>query len=238
MILVTDVTDFCHKVQSSSQHQEFGKEKHLREVVLYHSKMPAPPEDWILFPDEVVVTKHSTIRDGRTRNVKGILRPKDSARPSMERSSSTCTKTITETKKADSDPSKQQIASTKWGSDSSAAKNSTRNPPKNKGTERLLTPDLSDLEEADLWSCCGSSEGSVWEEVEYPNGRTKNIVACNFHLDRYAREKQRANRKKQIRKEDRINRSLIGSWPDWKAMSLAAYSRITGVSRSFKETAI
>ena len=161
MILATSINGSGHNHQSSSRAKQSKNCKPFIEIVLHQMMMPTPPEDWILFPNEVVFCKHSTIRDGRTRNARGSLHTQNSATLSLDRSTPTYTKTTTKTKATDSGPSKPQITLTKSNGDDSAAKDSARSSPGDKRLERLATPDLSDVEEEGFWSCCGTSEDSV-----------------------------------------------------------------------------
>lgn len=167
------------ELRNSDQHRHqssltlFGKQakpKTPREVVLHHPMATPPPEDWILFPDEVIITKHSSVRRRRSSKIKNP-QPEDSRRPWIRRDPS-------KEKSADTSHVHQDagrfkcIPSTPTKSPDSVAHARESNgceakrQPKPKFPDRLPTPDLSDIEEDGFWSCCGSSESSTLRELD------------------------------------------------------------------------
>lgn len=145
----------------------------LKKPVLHHPLTSPPLEDWVLFPDQVIHTKHSTVRDSRVRQVKERLQPAELSRPSLVGTTETSRATSTssritsvfsfkEEQRHQSNLSRPLDRPGNIGkSASSVAEESLRNPPRVKVPQRLPTPDLSDVEEDGFWSCCGSSEGGL-----------------------------------------------------------------------------
>lgn len=145
----------------------------LKKAVLHHPLTSPPLEDWVLFPDQVIHTKHSTVRDSRARQAKERLQPAELSRPSSVSTTETNRATSTssritsvssfkEEKRHQSSSSSTLDRPGNIGkSASNVAKEILRNPPRVKVPQRLPTPDLSDVEEDDFWSCCGSSERSL-----------------------------------------------------------------------------
>lgn len=141
------------------------KSKTPREVVLHHPMATPPPEDWILYPDEVIITKHSSVRRRRSCAIKD-QQSEDSRRPWIrrdpikEKSGETphVLQDVQSLKKIPSTPSESpDSGAPAWEGNGCGAKRQ----PKLKFPERLPTPDLSDIEEDGFWSCCGSSESST-----------------------------------------------------------------------------
>lgn len=150
--------------------------KPSKAVVLHHPLMSPPPEDWVLFPDQVIHSKHSTVRDSRARPAKKRLHPAgQSSRSSsantteMSRATSTSSRN-TSISSCTEEPFDERNSSskldrseniTKTISNDEVAEEGPRNPPKVKVPQRLPTPDLSDLDENGFWSCCGSTERNL-----------------------------------------------------------------------------
>lgn len=146
------------------------KTKTPREVVLHHPMASPPPEDWILYPDEVIITKHSSVRRRRSCKTKDP-QSEDSHQPWIRRDpiqaksghDSQVGKDVQRRKEIPSAPSKSpdSVAPAWEGNRYLAGRQ-----PRPKFPERLPTPDISDIEEADFWSCCGSSESSTLRELD------------------------------------------------------------------------
>lgn len=157
--------------QSSNRTQKPTKIRHsIKEVVVHHHMMSPAMEDWILFPDEVIRCKNSSVRTLQNRKT-----PKSSLRPdkSLECPSTSKQTASTMTKESSSqsliahesqDRSRSLRTSDQLGvikkSLDTATKDIGANPPKVKAPQRLPTPELSDMEEDGFWSCCGSAESS------------------------------------------------------------------------------
>lgn len=169
--------------------QESSNRKPLKEVVLHHPLMPPPLEDWILFPNQVIHTKHSIVRDSRTRQAKKRLQPEEPSRPSSAYTTATSRATSTSSRNTSissftEEPRDQSSSpctldrpgdATKFTSN--VAEESPGNPLRMKTPQRLPTPDLSDVEQDIFWTCCGSSEESLKDEMGVPT-----IFAGRFFL--------------------------------------------------------
>lgn len=158
---------------STIRTQKPSNGKPLKELVLHHPLMSPPLEDWVLFPDQVIHTKYSTVRDSRARQAKkhsqaaepnppSSVRTTETSRATSISSRNTSTNLFTEELR---DQSNLSSTLDRPGNITKPARNvaeaSPRNPPRVKVPQRLPTPDLSDVEEDGFWSCCGSSEGSL-----------------------------------------------------------------------------
>ena len=145
------------------------KNKRSRKIMVHQPMSSSPPDDWVLFPQDIVTEKHSSVRHAqRNRRVRIV----DSSRTSLSPPKS---RVIERNSVKLLDPEKPRapkpfIPSTCLNHMS--ARNctaacfeveplhATRAPPKAPSPPRLLTPELSDIGEDDLWSCCKSSEVS------------------------------------------------------------------------------
>ncbi|KAI4181000.1 MAG: hypothetical protein L6R41_006878 [Letrouitia leprolyta] len=127
-----------------------------------------PIEDWILYPDEVVVTKHSSVKERRGNSEKSYsdskvcsiktTRPEMPPTPPGSNPASTederaLKKTITYTRKA---PQSTQGQPTSGAfipptlADGKARRGVSFH-------HRLPTPDISDVDEDEFWACCKNS---------------------------------------------------------------------------------
>ncbi|KAL8868100.1 MAG: hypothetical protein Q9174_005214 [Haloplaca sp. 1 TL-2023] len=138
-------------------------------VVIHNTKMPIPAEDWTLFPDEVVTIKHTSIRKRKTESVYVIAETE-----SRDRNEKTAGPTMLPTP-PDSNPSnanrkikrlREDASKGKAGQDllkrptssqldhqAVAAKRDERT---DRHPHRLPTPDISDVDEDEMWPCGGS----------------------------------------------------------------------------------
>lgn len=169
--LSSSKNDFeINQQQSSNRTRQPTKIRHsIKEVVLHHPMMSPPMEDWILFPDEVIKCKNSSLRNPRNHTAsKSSLRPDKS----LECPSSSTQTASTTIKKSSSqsliahtsqDRSRSLQTSDQPGFIKKSLDTTTKDiggkPPKVKAP-RLPTPDLSDVEEDEFWSCCGSAVSS------------------------------------------------------------------------------
>ena len=157
------------------------KSKHPKRITIHQPGSPLPPDDFVLFPQDVIREKHSSIRDDRLR------RPK--ATESAKRSSSsrppphvTESKATTPSRREAHKPSRRPVCldhmstvncTVDCANDKSLAHQ--KMPPKAPSPPRLPTPDLSDIEGDDLWSCCGSSWSVVSKESSRGNHKTDSM---------------------------------------------------------------
>lgn len=153
-----------HDCQSIESIRRLKKKSRLaKDVVIHHRADPSPPEDWILFPEEVVVTKHCSVRESRNRKI-GPTSQLDQLSGSVFTS-----KVISkepgkialidlETSKHDdfATSPKRPLLLTDSVDEATWIDDSKR--PKNNSSQYLPTPDISDIDEDGFWSCCGSSE--------------------------------------------------------------------------------
>ena len=138
----------------------------MKEVVL-HQPAPSPPtDDWILFSEDVVVDKHSSLREARSRKVRRdieIQRPSEvspAPEDKMEKAISSAEKYIESRNKNKQINNSCSHLPIKISSDVAVRKTVSK-PLRVQSSKRLPTPDLSDVEEDDFWSCCATSESSA-----------------------------------------------------------------------------
>lgn len=141
------------------------KTRSAKDVVLHHPSAPSPAEDWILFPDEVIVTKHCSVRVTRSRKAKPVLQMGKSSQPMptseetqarFKQIISACAKPCQ--RDALNSVLKQSFATAETFDE--AVGDHVEKSPKPEPLQRLPTPDISDVDEDSFWSCCGSSDGS------------------------------------------------------------------------------
>lgn len=155
-----------HRNQSSlASSRKSMKANPLKEVVLHHPMASPPPEDWILFPEEVIVTKHSSVRDCRSRNLMDS-RVENPRRPWIkldrtEAEAGEYSHVRQDMQRRKETPSALSTSQYLLAPTSAAKRCDAKTQPEPKFPERLPTPDLSDVDEDGFWSCCGSSESSA-----------------------------------------------------------------------------
>ena len=147
------------------------KTKHSKKVVIHQSGSPLPPDDFVLFPQDIVKEKHSSLRDVKAR--------KATAAKSAQRSSSPMPRqhrmAPTPSRRDARRPSDRAVCLTHMSTVNCTVDciNANSNakplahlkvPPKAPSPPRLPTPDLSELDEDGLWSCCESSLSSLSKE--------------------------------------------------------------------------
>ncbi|MCJ1464116.1 hypothetical protein MMC07_002729 [Pseudocyphellaria aurata] len=172
-IAFIDAPDQNHQSSIKNRTQNANNGKSLKAVVLHHPLLSTPPEDWVLFPEQIIRKKHSSVRNFRARQAKERLQPAKPSRSSPTRTTE-LSRSISITSRSEStsvsteEPRDQSDSSSKLDrprdvakSNSNVAIESPREPPKVKAPQRLPTPDISDVEEDGFWSCCGSSERSL-----------------------------------------------------------------------------
>ena len=133
---------------------------------MLHQPAPSPPtQDWVLFSEDAIVDKYSSRREARTRKVATateIARPNtvSPAEDKMEKAIANAHKYI---KSRNHNKDLNEACShlrAKAFSDVVFQKSDVK-PCQLRSWNRLPTPDLSDVEENDLWSCCALSESSA-----------------------------------------------------------------------------
>ena len=157
---------------SWTQLVRINKSKHSRKITIHHSESPLPPDDFVLFPQDVVKEKHSSIRDAKPRKSTAPKKVKVSSSP-MPRHHVIEPSTLTPPQRTSRRPSDRPSCLTHMSTVNctvACANADTKplaylkTPPKAPSPPRLPTPDVSDVEEDDLWSCCGSSWSSLSKE--------------------------------------------------------------------------
>lgn len=161
--------------------------------VLLHQPMPSPPpDDWALFPQDIVTEKNSNVRhapigrharsatacrqtlpllDSHVTEPKAttpartdVQRPRKPYQPSRclnHMSARNCTAACIDTRP----PPPMNISM----------------PPKAPSPPRLPTPDLSDIEEDDMWSCCMVSDSNESSESTQSNAELWNEMGRLYH---------------------------------------------------------
>ena len=157
---------------SSIQSGKTKKSKHSKEVMIHQSRSPLPPDDFVLFPQDVVKEKHSSIRDAKPRRLTVAKKIKGSS-STMLRHHVIEPKAATPSRREARKPSRRPVCLNHMSTvnctvDCANAKakplEGLKMPPEAPSPPRLPTLDLSDVEEDDLWSCCGSSWSCLSKE--------------------------------------------------------------------------
>ena len=158
-----------HQTSPKSLKSTNKSKKSTTQVVL-HQPMPSsppPPEDWILFPDEVIAEKHSSIRPARAAKPAKLADPRRQTLPSPENHVTSCKaatpmRHLSATHPAPYRPSRclhhMSARNCTAACFDAGQRAETQVPPKAPSPPRLPTPDISEIGEDDLWSCCRSSE--------------------------------------------------------------------------------
>lgn len=156
--------------ESSNQTRQPTTRRSIKEVVIHYPIMSPPMEDWVLFPDEVIKCKSSSVRNLQNHTAsKSSFRPDKSREcPSSATQSASTTTMKTSSQSLIAHASQERSRSLRTSDQpgfikkslETATKDIGDKPPKAKAPRRLPTPDLSDVEEDDFWSCCGSAASS------------------------------------------------------------------------------
>ena len=143
------------------------EEKNSRKVLLHQTMSPSPPDDWVLFPQEIIAQKFSSIRHAKPRN-QG--RPVSAQRQKLPLPDSHVIEPRATTPSRSDGRETPKPYRPSYCLHHMSARNctpachdvnfhpETQKPPKAPSPPRLPTPDLPDFGEDDLWSCCRSSE--------------------------------------------------------------------------------
>lgn len=147
------------------------KTKHSKKIVIHQSGSPPPPDDFVLFPQEIVKEKHSSLRDAKARKATAVKSAQRSSSP-MPRQHR---KAPIHSQRDSRRPSERPVCLTHMSTVNCTINciNANANakplahskvPPKAPSPPRLPTPDLSELDEDDLWSCCESTLSCLSKE--------------------------------------------------------------------------
>ena len=146
--------------------------KHSKKIMIHQSGSPLPPDDFVLFPQEVVKEKHSSVRNTKPRKPTE-QKCADRSSPLKPRHHVIDPKAPALSQGDTSRPSERQTCLKHMSTVNCTVDCVNANakplarlkvPPKAPSPPRLPTPDVSDLEEDDLWSCCGSPWSSLSRE--------------------------------------------------------------------------
>ena len=149
--------------------------------MIHQSGSRLPPDDFVLFPQDVVKEKHSSVRDAKSRKPTAPKNAKRSSSP-MPRHHGIELKEPTPSRLDAHKPSRRPVCLDHMSTVNCTVDRGNAKPlahlkmlPKAPSPPRLPTPDLSDLEEGDLWSCCGSSWSSLGNEHNRCNRKADSM---------------------------------------------------------------
>ena len=149
-----------------------NKNKHSRKVTIHQSGSPLPPDDFVLFPQDVVKEKHSSMRHAKPRKSSAPKSAKGSSSP-MPRHHVIEPKVHTPSQRNARNLPERSLCLSHMSTVNCTVDCANadakplaylKTPPRAPSPPRLPTPDVSDLDEDDLWSCCGSSWSSLSKE--------------------------------------------------------------------------
>ncbi len=166
---------------SSTQHAKPKKSKNSKKVMIHQTGSPLPPDDFVLFPQDVVKEKHSTVRDAKSRRLTTPKSAKRSSSPMPPYHAIEPKAPRPSRRDAHKSPGRivclDHMSTVNCTVDCGNAKPLAhlKMPPEAPSPPRLPTPDLSDVEEDDLWSCCGSSWSSLGMESSRCNGKADSM---------------------------------------------------------------
>lgn len=158
------------KTQPKSSSTTSHKNSKRQAVVVHNTMLPTPKEDWILYGDEGVTVKHSSIRQRKADKACRTL-------STEKKSCNTKTRPTMPPTPPGSSPAHSEREKQQNGEDISIRQNDSnherhstfnrlnhREAGDSTGTMRgttayrLPTPDLSDVDEDDMWGCCNAGK--------------------------------------------------------------------------------
>ena len=147
------------------------KSKHSKKVVIHQSGSPLPPDDFVLFPQDTVKEKHPSLRDVKARKATAANSAQRSPSPMPRQHRMAPLPSRRDPRKPSERPVCLTHMSTVNCTVDSINANANAKPlahlkvlPKAPSPPRLPTPDLSEVDEDDLWSCCESTLSSLSKE--------------------------------------------------------------------------
>ncbi|KAL8934801.1 MAG: hypothetical protein Q9211_005036 [Gyalolechia sp. 1 TL-2023] len=165
----SNYNDFKLKAHAYAQYPVSNMESttnYRKQNVTVHNMMTATPtEDWILYPDEVVRSKHSSVRGRRGTSQKShptskicnvtATGPNELPTPPGSNPASAEDKRIAEKTHACTQKAAQSLyGRPTFGRSDSPATAGGRAQRHVSYPHRLPTPDISDVEEDEFWECC------------------------------------------------------------------------------------
>lgn len=155
--------------------------KQSKKVMIHQPGSPLPPDDFVLFPQDVVKEKHSSVRDVKPLRPTTPKSAKMSSSP-VPRHHMIESEAPTPSRLGPRRPSARPACLTHMSTvnctvDCANAKPLAhlKIPPKAPSPSRVPTPDVPELEENDLWSCCGSSWSSLSDENSRYDGKDDSL---------------------------------------------------------------
>lgn len=153
--------------KSSNRTRHSIENRHsIKKAVPHHHQVMLPPtEDWILFPDEVIKCKNPRVRDVQNRTAHSYLRQekslegfqlsqiacagssKASSHPLAAQDSQDCARSLRSSDQLNIIEKSLDTTTNDFGG----------NPPEIRRPPRLPTPDFSEVDEDEFWSCCCAS---------------------------------------------------------------------------------
>ena len=155
-----------HKISSKSL-TNIKTVKTIRKVLLHQPMSPSPPDDWVLFPQDIVTKKYSSVRHAQSGDNSRLASARRHTPPPLDSHVIEGQKAIRERRDSQRtpEPYKRSNCLNHMSSRNCTVScydvnplQKTKVPPKAPSPPRLPTPDLPDIGEDDLWSCCKSSE--------------------------------------------------------------------------------
>ncbi|KAL8899635.1 MAG: hypothetical protein Q9207_006095 [Kuettlingeria erythrocarpa] len=153
--------------QAISSMDAIPKQQRKQNVVVRNTMTATPADDWILYPENVVTVKNSTVRDRTTEKARGQPHAKSTqangmtARPMMPPTPPGSSPAQSERERAAerngavrSQDLRDLNDRPTYGATSAAAEVSQRDRTDTLYPYRLPTPDLSDVDEDEFWACC------------------------------------------------------------------------------------
>ncbi|KAI4182908.1 MAG: hypothetical protein LQ346_006452 [Caloplaca aetnensis] len=153
--------------QAISSMDAIPKQQRKQNVVVHNTMTATPAEDWILYPDNVMIVKNSTIRDRTTENTRRQTHAKSTqadgvtVRPMMPPTPPGSSPAQSERERAAQRNGALRCQDLRdlndpptSGATSAPAEVSQRPRTDTSYPYRLPTPDLSDVDEDEFWACC------------------------------------------------------------------------------------
>ena len=167
---VAGVECCCRDVSANTvdvTRQDNRRRHQTKEIILHQQRLPSVSlDDFVLFPndDVVIVDKYSSVRDIRRKTRKAKKQPKVAKVEKLNPE----TMIVQQRPVRSSQPFLHHaiMNTTSKIVKVANAKNLDLKEPQTPTFRRLTTPDFSDDEELDFWSCCGSSRSSMTEKSD------------------------------------------------------------------------
>ncbi len=153
--------------QAISRMDVIPRQQRKQTVVVHNTMTATPAEDWILYPDNVITIKNSTVRDRTTEkacrqpHTKATQANRMTVRPMMPPTPPGSSPAQSERERAAERNSALRSQDLRVlndrptsGATSAPAEVNQRPRTDNSYPYRLPTPDLSDVDEDEFWACC------------------------------------------------------------------------------------